>query len=69
MSRPATITDIARLAGVSAMTVSNVLNERGRISSATRLRVLDTAQSIGYVANAAARSLRGAQSDILGILG
>ena len=57
-----TMTDVARIAGVSQSSVSLVLNDMpgSRISSDTRTRVLDAAKSIGYalpsVRNEAARS-------------
>jgi LacI family transcriptional regulator len=58
-ARPPTIRDVAASAGVSLATVSRALNARtADISDATRLRVLDVAESIGYRANAAARALR-----------
>lgn len=50
------------------MTVSKALNGRDRISEETRARVLAAASELGYVANAAARSLRGGRTDILGLL-
>jgi len=62
------IFDVALLAGVSAMTVSNVMNGRGRVSSATKARVLEAVASVGYVADVAARSLSGAKTRTLGVL-
>ncbi|HEY2592862.1 MAG TPA: LacI family DNA-binding transcriptional regulator [Chloroflexota bacterium] len=53
--------DVARHAGVSQATVSIVLNGTEtaiRVSSATRMRVLASAESLGYVPNHAAQSLR-----------
>jgi len=52
--------DVARLAGVSRATVSYVLNGRTdqSISEATRQRVLQAAQQLEYVPNAASRALR-----------
>ncbi|BDP43944.1 LacI family transcriptional regulator (plasmid) [Deinococcus aetherius] len=68
MRKAVTVTDVARHAGVSAMTVSKALNGRDRISEETRARVLAAASELGYVANAAARSLRGGRTDLLGLL-
>ncbi|MEV0093957.1 LacI family DNA-binding transcriptional regulator [Streptomyces sp. NPDC050738] len=59
-----TSADVARLAGVSRATVSYVLNGTSavRISEATRLRVREAADELGYVPHAAARSLRSGSS-------
>ena len=57
-----TVTDVARLAGVSATTVSYVLNGRSggasRISPETEKRVLDAVEKLGYIQNSTARHLR-----------
>ncbi|SEO49294.1 LacI family DNA-binding transcriptional regulator [Trujillonella endophytica] len=55
-----TLTDVARLSGVSIASVSYVLNDRPdkSLSTATRERVLAAAAELGYVPNAAAASLR-----------
>jgi len=63
-----TIADVARLAGVSKVTVSKTLNNTGRISEETRQRVLKAAQDLGYVANPAARRLRGARTNLIGMV-
>ena len=52
-----TISDVARKAGVSTMTVSRVLNNSGYASDETRARVLAAASELGYLPNALARSL------------
>ncbi|WP_405733370.1 LacI family transcriptional regulator [Streptomyces sp. NBC_01537] len=70
MTRPAkrpTSTDVARAAGVSQTTVSFVLNDRPgqSISEATRRRVLDAAQGLGYRPHASARTLAAGRSDIV----
>lgn len=66
-SRRATIRDVARAAGVSTTTVSEALSGRGRTAPATRERVRRAAEEIGYVASAAARSLRLGRSGALGL--
>lgn len=58
LRRRVVIDDVAREAGVSRQTVSNVLNERGRFTDATRQRVLTTAADLGYQPHHAARSMR-----------
>ena len=52
------IDDVARSAGVSRQTVSNVLNDRGRVGVVTRARVLSSVGELGYRPHGAARSLR-----------
>lgn len=68
MSAPVTIADVARLAGVSTVTVSKTLNNTGRISHETRARVIQAARDLGYVANPAARRLRGARTNLIGMV-
>ena len=53
-----TIKDIARLAGVSQGTVSNVLNNKGSVRSDKIKRVLQIAEENGYTINESARILR-----------
>src|SRR5438105_4346468 len=65
--RPPTSTDVAKTAGVSRTTVSYVLNgtEDGRISQATRAKVLAAVRQLGYAPNAQARLLRAGTSDVV----
>lgn len=58
-SPQATLLDVARAAGVSRTTASAALGGTGRIASRTRARVEAIAEAMGYVANPAARNLRG----------
>lgn len=51
------IRDVAERAGVSITTVSHALNGRGRVLPATRDRVLDIANQLGYIANVHAQGL------------
>lgn len=62
------IYDIAKLAGVSACTVSYALNGRGRVSEKTRNKVLEIAKRQGYVANYTAKSLRERRTRTVGIV-
>lgn len=54
-----TVADVAHVAGVSPMTVSRVINRDQRVKETTRKRVEETISALGYVPNAAARSLAG----------
>ena len=53
----ATRTDVARMAGVSTATVSNVLNNSDKVKEETMLRVLDAMSRLNYQPNMIARSL------------
>lgn len=58
-ARPTTVTalDVARLAGVSAITVSRALNTPDQLTEATLLRVRQAIEQTGYVPNLLAKSL------------
>ncbi|WP_433519719.1 LacI family DNA-binding transcriptional regulator [Nonomuraea sp. CA-143628] len=56
--------DVARAAGVSQRTVSNVVNNYEYVRPQTRQRVLDAMAELGYVPNAAARTLRSARTGL-----
>ncbi len=61
--------EVARLAGVSAATVSYVINDGPRpVSSATRRQVLQAVQELGYRPNAVARNLRRQRTTTLGLI-
>jgi DNA-binding LacI/PurR family transcriptional regulator len=63
----ATLRDVARLAGVSFRTVSNVVNGYQYVSDATRARVEAAIAELGYQPNYSARSLRLGRSNLLGL--
>ncbi len=65
-TRP-TILDVARRAGVSVGTVSNVLNDRGNVSTNRRLLVMQAMADLGFVPNRVAQSLRGGESRVIGL--
>jgi len=58
-SRPATIADVARHAGVGAGTVSRVINGSKNVLDETRAHVMRSVKTLGYTPNIAAQSLAG----------
>ena len=66
--RVCTVKDVAKKAGVSAMTVSRVLNQTGSVSEATRRKVLDAASELHYYGNSVARSLRVNETKTIGVV-
>jgi len=64
----ATITDVARLAGVSISTVSRVLNDTAPVASDTVERVRDAVQKLSFTPHAAARTLAVRKTDAIGLL-
>lgn len=71
MAARVSIRDVAARAGVSATTVSHVLNRTPgtRTSAGTQERVRRAAEELGYSANAVARTLRTRRSDSVGFVG
>jgi LacI family transcriptional regulator len=63
-----TIEDVARAAGVSAMTVSRVINQGANVRDSTRAAVLDAIAKLSYAPNTAARSLARGQATHIGLL-
>ena len=63
-----TLHDVATASGVSAQTVSRVINRRPDVSDTTRARVWETIQRLGYKPNTLARGLVSQRSYILGII-
>ena len=63
-----TMSDVAREAGVSVMTVSNVLNERLPVGEPTRARVLAAVEALGYEVNLTARHLRAGRTDTVALI-
>lgn len=60
--------DVARLAGVSQPTVSRALRDDARVSEATKLRVREAAQLLGYVPSEAGRALSSGRTRRIGLL-
>ncbi|MBZ9599653.1 MULTISPECIES: LacI family DNA-binding transcriptional regulator [Streptomyces] len=66
-ARTVTLLDVARAAGVSKSTVSDALQGSGRVAEATRDRVHEVAERLGYRPNSAARRLRRASTGAVGL--
>ncbi len=68
MAATVSVKDVAAAAGVSVGTVSNVLNRPDRVGAATRSRVEDAIERLGFVRNESARHLRAGASRTIGYL-
>ena len=60
--------DIATRAGVSVMTVSKVMRDKGDISAKTKVRVRQLAKQMGYTPNSVAQGLRYKRSKLFGLV-
>ncbi|GGB94673.1 LacI family transcriptional regulator [Marivita lacus] len=67
-TRPLTLRDVSEASGVSEMTVSRVLRNRGDVSTATRERVLTAAKSLGYVPNKIAGALASQRVNLVAVI-
>ncbi len=67
-TRPLTLRDVSEASGVSEMTVSRVLRNRGDVSEATRERVLKAARDLGYVPNKIAGALASQRVNLVGVV-
>ncbi len=63
-----TISDVAKLAGVSPVTVSRVINNADNVSPATRARVEQAIDELGYVPSGVAKSLRLKRTQTLALI-
>jgi LacI family transcriptional regulator len=68
MGSKLTISDIARLAGVSKATVSRVINQKTNVDPVTRERVLRVINEKGFVPSITASGLAGGRSRLIGVL-
>ncbi|MFB6769748.1 LacI family DNA-binding transcriptional regulator [Streptomyces sp. NPDC056337] len=66
--RRPTIKEVAAAAGVSTAAVSQAFNNKGRLSEATRRRILDAALELGWSPNAPAAALRNARTRSLALV-
>jgi LacI family transcriptional regulator, gluconate utilization system Gnt-I transcriptional repressor len=62
-----TMADVARLAGVSPMTVSRAYKSDGSVSAATRDAILKAADDLGYVFDSTASNLRSQKTDFIAV--
>jgi LacI family transcriptional regulator len=68
MARRITISDVAKLAGVSYQTVSRVINNKPEVSPATRQRVLGVIEQTGYRPSGLARGLATSRTATIGMV-
>ena len=66
--RPLTLRDVSEASGVSEMTVSRVLRNRGDVSEATRQKVLEAAKTLGYVPNQIAGALASSRVNLVAVI-
>lgn len=66
--RPLTLRDVSEASGVSEMTVSRVLRNRGDVSKATRARVLAATKELGYVPNKIAGALASNRVNLVAVI-
>ncbi len=66
--RPLTLRDVSEASGVSEMTVSRVLRNRGDVSESTREKVLTAAKTLGYVPNKIAGALASSRVNLVAVI-
>jgi LacI family transcriptional regulator len=62
------IQDVARLADVSIATVSRVINNQGGVRKVTEERILRAIEELGYIRNAAARTMKRKETNTIGVI-
>ena len=65
--KPPTMADLARLTGVSPMTVSRAFKRDSSVSEATRRQILNLAEDLGYVFDATASTLRSQKTNFVAV--
>jgi LacI family transcriptional regulator, galactose operon repressor len=68
VSQAATLYDVAREAGVSTATVSRVVHNQDTVRPATRKRVLEVIEALGYIPDGAAQSMARQRKEVIGLL-
>lgn len=66
-AKKVTLVDVAEAAGVSAITVSRVINQPEKVSESLRQQVQKAVDSLGYIPNQYASSLASAKSKVIGV--
>ncbi len=66
--RPAVMSDVGRLAGVSHQTVSRVVNGSPHVRAETRQRVIEAMRELGYRPNSVARALATGRTNTIGVV-
>ena len=66
--KPATLKDVAALAGVSVMTVSNAINRKGGLSEKTYEKVMEAIRQLNYAPNTAAKTLKNSKTNTIGVI-
>jgi LacI family gluconate utilization system Gnt-I transcriptional repressor len=67
LPRKVTLTDVAVMAGVSAITVSRVINHPDKVSESLRMQVQKAIDTLGYIPNQHASSLASSRSRVIGV--
>lgn len=68
MNRKPNLKDVAKVAGVSAITVSRVLSDPGKVSDKLRTKVEQAIRQTGYIRNHAASSLASSRSGVIAVI-
>lgn len=68
LKKSTTLSDVARNAGVTSMTVSRVVNQTGYVSEETREKVLRAVKDLNYRRNGLARGLKRQRTDTIGLV-
>lgn len=67
MKRRVTLADVALIAGVSAITVSRVINQPDKVSPVMREKIQKAIDELGYIPNRSASALASARSGVIGV--
>ena len=67
MKRNPTMKDVAKVAGVSVMTVSRAFKQEASVGEETRKNIQDTAELLGYVFDSSAANLRSQRSNFVAV--